>query len=95
MNNYIDDMKKAYKNHHDIIGDYKISFYTQKEQKNNIVHEIITNMLVYCNNIDVLKNKNNNFLYEYCYNSTKKYKKYKYVIYIKYNKADFYYLFKN
>ena len=97
---YRQEMKKAYLDKHIIDGDLKISFDSkktinpnrQKCQRGEIEY-IITGMKIYCNDCSVLKNRNENFLYGECYNFSKKYKNYKYVIEVIYNKNNFYYLF--
>lgn len=88
---YVPEIKNAYLDKHIIYGDFKISFDIQREQNPNRqpsqkyeVHRFVTGMKIFCNDIDVLKNRNENFKYEECYNVTKKYKKYKYVIYVTY-----------
>lgn len=97
---YRQEMKKAYLDKHIIDGNFKISFNIQKTQnpdrQSNQKYEveyIVTGMRIFCNNFSVLKNRNENFLYEECYNFSKKYKNYKYVIEVIYNKNNFYYLF--
>ena len=90
------DMKKAYLAKHDIVGDFKVAFDIQKTQNANRqscqkyeIEYIVTRMRIFCNDCSVLKNRIDNFLYEECYNCTKKYKNYKYVIDVVYNKNNF------
>lgn len=89
IDDFVQEIKLAYLDKHIISGDFKISFDIQRVQNPNRqptqkyeVERFVTGMKIFCNDIDVLKNRNENFKYEECFNISKKYKNYKYVIYV-------------